>query len=174
VFKKINEKIFVTEEDFVRSNVLWKSTLADLSFFDVIWLKNDIKKIIPEQYRHHFSIGKFEAGEPLGIHVDRGRRATINFYMSPPVYKTTCFKLSPNSNSIIKPDIHYHTTDVVETGSFVADIGDVYILDTTSLHSVKYIGGENDSRNRNIIFLNTFKFSFDQVVDMVDSTGYIL
>ena len=66
---------------------------------------------------------------------------------------------------------NYHYRDVTPVGSFIANPYEVWLLDTTKIHSVEPLG--EGLLYRDAIVLQTRKYSFDKLKSICETYGSI-
>ena len=74
----------------------------------------------------------------------------------------------PTIEEISYVDAVYGFDDVYETGSFVAEDCDAYLLDITKLHNVEPLG---EVKMRKALALRSHNYTYQQVYDMLVETG---
>jgi hypothetical protein len=128
----------------------------------VYFKKLNIKIDIPD-----YEVGKKQL--EYGINIDdkfNGLWYTVvNFYIETNNCATQFYEIKDNARPYqIENQTDgciYNLDDLVETGSFIAEPGDVYILDVSKVHSV--IPLDNTEINRKAICFSTNSLSFNQV-----------
>jgi hypothetical protein len=136
---------------------------------------DQLLSIIPNKYRSDFyTVLVSISGVGILPHIDDNIKTTINFYVNTAGGITRFHKIKPNA----KPDKNhfiknlneqtdgglFEEKDLDEVASFKAEDGDIYILNVKEIHSVKC----ESYGTRNIYSLMTCKYSFDEVVDILN------
>lgn len=127
---------------------------------------------IPQEYRDQFMVPLYmHINGDITPHTDSGARTVLNVYLKAGGYETDFnvpkvdavpFKIRNQSEGIC-----YRFGDVDTICSFVAQDGDIFILDVSQLHSV-HSGMEKD---RIALVIGT-NLPFDQVCMLFDKEGY--
>lgn len=135
-------------------------------------LKALVIDIIPERYRDRFYIQCSRIPHGSMAHIDPDRKCAINFYVSTQGCITKTFL--PKGTDIggkwkAKADFIYLQNEVEEIGSFVAEDGDAYVLNTWAPHQVVTTQAVTD---RKMLCLSS-RYSYEEVVEMLAETGSI-
>tara|TARA_R100000353_G_scaffold24732_2_gene21272 strand:+ start:114 stop:635 length:522 start_codon:yes stop_codon:yes gene_type:complete len=137
-------------------NGLWYSNLK---------IDNEID-FIPERYKSDFYLQFLEANSYILPHSDSGVNTVINFYVETNNCVTQFYEIKDNAKPYQidnQTDGHvYNLDDLVETDFFIAEPGDIYILDVSKVHSVIPLGDEQI--NRKAICFSTDKLNFTELV----------
>lgn len=145
-----------------------------ISYHDVELTGDDIRSVIPAQYRNDFCLSVMEITGEVPPHTDSEIKATINFYIEPGSYMTkfyrvkegaTVYQIENQTNGVI-----FDEKDLQHAGTFIANAGDGWLLDVTMPHAVKPISGVT---RRVAICLATDKHSYDEVAQMLFETGNV-
>lgn len=137
--------------------------------------KDLILSVIPERFRDDFFVREMKINYNIPPHTDSHVSATINFYVKAKDCKTNFYK---NVDSEVGVKMTTQTTgrtfkedDLELTGSFIAESNQAWLLDVSSPHSVKNIG--SDTVDRIALVLQSYKYNFNQLYDMLQETGCI-
>ena len=135
---------------------------------------NPLNVVVPEKYRKDFycEIVKIDGGTETHKDIDIITR--INFYLCSGGYKTL-FYYGAESSHYIKIDnigaAGYNRNQLQQGTSFVANDGDAYLLDVTQPHSID--PAVETPKERVFFAVNTNTYTFDQVKEMLQETGYL-
>lgn len=175
-FTKLNKKFDVSK--FTETTLINAYAIngKGIEFFNIEEYDKDlILSVIPERFRNDFFMREMKINYNIPPHTDSYVTATINFYVKAKNCETKFFK---KVDSELGVRMTTQTTgrtfkeDQLEfTGSFIAETNEVWLLDVSNPHSVKSLS--NDSVDRVAIVLQSTKYDFNQVYDMLVETGYI-
>jgi len=174
-FKKITSLSLPTADpDAVKGELLMHYgysryyKVADNSFHDAV--SNSF--IVPPK-----EIFLVEAIGPLRCHRDNGVTSCLNYYLRPSGYITEFWEPIENARRLgakrydkttdTYKDVllGYERDDCILKDSFVAEAGDVYILDISKVHSVTHPSAPNDPRS----FIQCqWKVSIDELLKMLE------
>ena len=133
--------------------------------------------VIPERFRSDFTLLSLHIilsrAEPPPPHIDKDVLCCINFYVRADSVKTQFYTRKQSSNVIPWNNIVGETYDLEnlsEAGSFDARSGEVYLLDTSTPHSVT---AHNGFADRHVLSMQTGKFTFNDVKEMLEETDSI-
>ena len=130
--------------------------------------KDKLLSVLPERYQSSPVFLSMESNCYIAPHTDSKIQATINFYIRPDncetsfysfKNKTEGFKQSNQTNGAT-----YKLKDLYLESSFIADEGDVYLLDVSKPHSVKPL---NKIANRFSLCLQFIDYNFKEVYNML-------
>ena len=100
----------------------------------------ELWNLVPSMYRRDFQISLMSINRDILPHTDSNVRTVINFYLKAggyvtsfcePLARAKSFQLPTQTNGVV-----YDFNDVSANESFVAEDGDLYVLDVTKLHCV--------------------------------------
>jgi len=133
-------------------------------------------EVIPEMYRKFFSHKFMTIQGNIPPHKDNGSLASINFYMKTNSGLTKFYEFTTDNPKIYKLDNqgnggNYHPDQLRLRKVFVAQDYDAYLLDVSIPHSVEFKGPRPVLRTA--LVLQTNKFNFQQVHEMLEETGNI-
>jgi hypothetical protein len=135
-----------------------------------------LKEIIPEQYRHNFSVELIQiTGGYLPPHEDANITVAINFYIETADGVTTFYKpkigVSPKKEFLInqKTGFVYDPIDLDKVSSFKAEVGDVYLLDVKSIHSVD----SDANKTRRAYALMSTEYNYSQTLNILKESGVV-
>ena len=133
--------------------------------------------VVPERFRSDFTLlslhiilNRAKAPPP---HIDAGVLCCINFYVRADTIKTQFYSRKQSSTAIPWNNIvglTFNLDDLIEAGAFNAADGDVYLLDTSTPHSVTALNGSAD---RLVLSLQTHTLRFAEVKEMLQETNSI-
>ena len=169
-FEKLNIKIDTPSYEVGKKQLEYGINIDDK--FNGLWYSdlkvNDQIDLIPEKYKSDFYLSFLEANSFILPHSDSGPTAVINFYIETNNCATQFYEIKDNAKPYqIENQTDgciYNLDDLVETGSFIAQPGDVYILDVSKVHSV--IPLDNNEINRKAICFSTNSLNFNEVKSM--------
>lgn len=175
-FAKLNKKFDLGE--FTETNLINAYAIngKGISLYNIEnYNENLILAVIPERFRADFFVREMKINYNIPPHTDSHVSATINFYVKAKDCKTNFYK---KVDSDIGVKMTTQTTgrtfkedDLELTGSFIAESGDAWLLDVSNPHSVKNLGTE--PVDRIALVLQSYKYNFNQLYDMLQETGYI-
>ena len=169
-FKKLNIKINIPDYEVGKKELEYGINVDNK--FTGLWYSslkiNDQLNFIPEKYQSDFYLLFLEANSFILPHSDSGPTAVINFYIETNNCATQFYEIKNNAKPYqIENQTDgcvYDLDDLIETKSFIAEPGDVYILDVSKVHSV--IPLDNTEINRKAICFSTSSLNFDEVKRM--------
>ena len=137
--------------------------------FNGLWYSdlkiNEHINAVPKKHELDFYPLFLEANSYILPHFDSGANAVINFYIETDNCKTQFYEIKNNAKPYqIKNQTNgyiYNLDDLIETESFIAQPGDVYILNVSKVHSV--IPLDSTEINRKAICFSTDSLTFDEV-----------
>ena len=116
---------------------------------------NNFLSIIPENKKDYFNLAYIYVNSILYPHIDNNINSSINIYVKVNGGKTTFHKKKSDDVKDIKHTVGkvggysdtdrseaYAFEDVEDVCHFNAEVGDVYIMNTSMLHSVTEVKGE--------------------------------
>lgn len=175
-FIKLNKKVNVGE--FTETNLINEYAIngKGISLYNIGNYNADlILAVIPERFRSEFFVREMKINYNIPPHTDSHVSATINFYVKANDCKTNFYKKVENAVGV---QMTTQTTgrtfkedDLEFTGSFIAESGDVWLLDVSNPHSVKNIN--SNPIDRIALVLQSYKYNFEEVYSMLQETGYI-
>lgn len=176
-FVKLNKKFDLSE--YKETNVFVRyGRMTDIfrgtQYFNLEKYDSSIYDVIPERYREDFTACLLKINYNIRAHTDSEITATINFYLETNSFKTSFYSFKSNDHTEIKIANQtngsvFDFKDLNEERSFVAENGEAWLLDVTKPHSVL----ADEPLTRVALCLQTKKFNYDQVVEMLKETGYI-
>jgi hypothetical protein len=180
-FAKLKNKFIIDNYTIQRMKVQYGK--KDNNEFKGIWYsdieyqnKDTLFNTIPTRFRNQFTMISVEVNTRIPPHTDSGILSTINFYIRPDKYLTQFYKFK--SENLTKTQVENQTNgylfklDELETvNSFIAEPNDAYLLDVTKPHSV--IPLQIMNTHRSAIALQTNKFTFDEVLEMLKETNNV-
>jgi hypothetical protein len=145
----------------------------------------NIYGVIPQRYWGDFQFTLMTINSILLPHRDNDLISTINFYIKTDNCRTVFYKEKENA-TFWQPEVQisgtevpleqqigyvkavYQLEDVEETGSFVAQPNEAWLLDVREIHNVEPMG---DFSLRKALTLRTTKYEYNQVCEMLKETG---
>ena len=129
----------------------------------------ELKKYIPEKYRHDFVVQLMEINFFILPHTDSGGKSVINFYIETDKCLTQFYDIKKDSKPF-KIDNQtdgcvYDLKDLEVGPSFIARPGDIYILDVSKVHSVMPLGEEKVKRKA--FCLSSSQLKFKELVNIM-------
>jgi len=175
-FVKLNKKFNVgnfTETSLINAYAI---NGKGIEFYNVDdYDKELILSVIPERFRHEFIIREMKINHSIPPHTDSYITATINFYVKTSNCKTEFFKKVDAAEGVkMTTQTTGRTFDANKlepTDSFIAEDDDVWLLDVSSPHSIKSLS--TTPVDRIAISLQSPKYDFSQLYEMLRETGYI-
>lgn len=135
-----------------------------------------IKLILPEKYRNNFAVELIQiTGGYLPPHQDANITVAINFYVETADGVTTFYKpkfgTNPKKEFLInqKTGFVYDVKDLDEVSSFKAEVGDAYLLDVKSIHSVT----SDEKKTRRAYALMSSEYNYNQTLAILKESGVV-
>ena len=169
-FEKLNIKIDTPSYEVGKKELEYGIDINNK--FNGLWYSdlkvNEHIDLIPEKYKSDFYLLFLEANSFILPHSDSGPTAVINFYIETNNCATQFYKIKDGAEPYqIDNQTNgcvYDLEDLIETESFIAQPGDIYILDVSKVHSV--IPLDNNEIDRKAICFSTNSLNFDEVKRM--------
>ena len=169
-FEKLNIKIDTPSYEVGKKELEYGIDINNK--FNGLWYSNlkinEQIDLIPEKYKSDFYLLFLEANSFILPHSDSGPTAVINFYIETNNCATQFYKIKDGAKPYqIDNQTNgcvYDLEDLIETESFIAQPGDIYILDVSKVHSV--IPLDNNEIDRKAICFSTNSLNFDEVKRM--------
>ena len=121
------------------------------------------------QHGKHFYTSFVNIETSVPPHTDIVDRVSINFYIETGDYRTVFYKSTDNSTRLTYADHGdghvYNVNELEEIDSFVANPGDVYVLDGKVIHAVESAG----HLPRKFLQVATDKLEYDQVLGILNN-----
>ena len=134
-----------------------------------------VMSMIPEEYRADFLVRLMKINASITPHTDNYVMCGINIYIDPGHCETRFYT---KADTIEGERITTQTTgrrfkeeELEFASSFVAEKGDVYLLDISQPHSVKNLSGSPVERT--VVVIQTNKHDFNAVIEMLKQTEWI-
>jgi hypothetical protein len=172
-FSKLNKNLSVTIDDFKKEDYLI-SYGKNIRYFKTALLRTDITEVLPERHRKYFMPLVMEVYNNLAPHIDDGVRASLNFYVTPANCITQFYDVVEDKPVRIlgSGGGKTFTKDCLkQTESFIAQQGDIWLLNVSKPHSVESLNEKPATRLA--ICLQSHRFDYDQVAEMLIETGYL-
>ena len=166
-FEKLNIKIDTPSYEVGKKELEYGININNK--FSGLWYSdlkvNDQIDLIPEKYKSDFYLLFLEANSFILPHSDSGPTAVINFYIETNNCATQFYEIKDNAKPYQidnQTDGYvYNPDDLIETDSFIAKPGDIYILNVSKVHSV--IPLDNQEINRKAICFSTNTLDFNEL-----------
>jgi hypothetical protein len=127
--------------------------------------ENQFKNCIPEEFRDSFIVQLMQVNSIILPHTDSESRTVINFYFETDDCITQFYEIKENAKPIkIENQTNgsiYSLKDLEEGPAFLAEPGDVYLLNVSKAHSV--IPATDGIVNRSALCLTTASLDFTDV-----------
>ena len=129
--------------------------------------------VLPRRYWNDFHLTIMTINARIPPHTDTEIVTTINFYIETDNCRTQFYRpttAEPRRYQIENQTDGYifEETDLEPTGSFIAQPGEVWVLDVKSIHSVEPLGL---IQLRKSVTLGTHLHEYEAVVEMLKETG---
>jgi hypothetical protein len=175
-FAKLNKKFDVS--NFTETTLINEYAIngKGIGFYNINNYNKDLMlSVIPKRYRSEFFIREMKINYDIPPHTDSYVYATINFYVKAVDCQTNFFNKADDSLGVRMTTQTTGRTfkeeNLEHAGSFIAESGDVWLLDVSSPHSVKSLS--DVPVDRIALVLQSSNYTFDQTYDMLQETGYI-
>jgi hypothetical protein len=159
---------YITETNDKKYGIRYFNTNLDPITFESIIPKNIIK---------NFSFQHMKINGRVTPHTDSYITCSINFYINTDNCQTIFYQKKENSQSFKDPSPHttnglnYYQNDLIPVDSFIANPYEVWLLDTSQIHSVEPLN--NGPLYRDAIVLQTNLYSFNQLKTICKFYGSI-
>jgi hypothetical protein len=142
-----------------------------------IWSPDAVKfySILPKRYWDDFHLTVMTINCRIPPHTDTEIVSSINFYIEtdncrtvfhkPKIDNPRTFQIENQTDGYI-----FNEEDLEAVDSFVAEPGDVWLLDVKQIHSVEPLG---DIKLRKAVTLGSFKHDYRAVRAMLEETGNV-
>lgn len=130
--------------------------------------------LVPEHTWKNWSVTYMTITDMAPPHIDNKITSNINFYITtdncitkfwtPKAEPLSTYQLSTQTNGRL-----YDTAQLEMVSNFIAQDGDVYLLDITKIHSVEAINKQ--TFNRTAISMHSY-YTYSQVEKLLKETGY--
>jgi len=176
-FKKLNRRILGAPVPAVLDDIIKYGYTKNLEFKGIKYSKPsalhldkyfDLIDLLPDEVSHLFNISVMSINARVNPHTDSNTATAINFYVDAGNYVTTfhnikedapAFQLNTQTDGVV-----YNFKDVDDEASFVAETGDIYVLDVTKTHSVRPLTKPADKR---ISLTLSTMLEYDSVIEML-------
>lgn len=181
-FIKLRNKFFIGQYDVISGKYQYGLNTPDGFFgikYSYIDLSNydDLIKVVPEYYRDRCAISLMNLNCKVPPHTDSGIEAIINFYVKSDNCKTHFYEFKNSTPKTFKLPTQkdgsiFDEDDLNETGSFISEDGDAYLLDVSKPHAVTPLHfGPVD---RKAVCLQLLYTTFDEAKQMLEQSNQIL
>jgi hypothetical protein len=120
-----------------------------------------IDTLVPKKIKFFFQIHHLKINSEVRPHIDHGPKTSINIYLKTNNCKTTFYSFIDETKSKTIP---LELSNLKEQDSFVANDGDIWVLDVSKPHGV--IPLSNDFKERTAICLQTI-IDFETVMNFL-------
>ena len=166
-FKKLDIEIDIPSYEVGKKEIEYGIDIDNQ--FNGLWYSNlkltNKVDLIPKEYKSKFYLLFLEANSHILPHSDSGPSAVINFYIETNNCATQFYEVKNNAEPYQidnQTDGYvYDLDDLIETDSFIAQPGDIYILNVNKIHGV--IPLDNREINRKAICFSTDSLTFNEV-----------
>ena len=129
------------------------------------------KKIIPLQHQNKFCLSLMSVNSMIFPHTDSDAKAVINFYLKTEGCITQFYEVKADAKNYqieSQTDGNCYSLDDLEVGpSFIAQPGDVYLLNVKKPHAVYPFTADKILINRSALNLSTSKLTFEETKGIV-------
>lgn len=181
MFVKLKNLFFV--DDYKKLNLKTRyGRLIENGFVGIQYYNVDISNSlgvllnpIPQRYRKDFYIYTMQTNCAISPHIDNNVKAVINFYLNPSNCKTNFYKIRKDSESYKVENqtsgLTFKKSSLDLIDGFIAKPNEAWLLNVSIPHSIEPLS--NDLVNRFAITVQTIKYNFDQVKEMLKETSSI-
>lgn len=121
------------------------------------------------KYGQYFYVSFVNIETNVPPHTDIVDKVNINCYINAGGYKTTFYKSNENSLRLTYADHGdghvYQINELNEIDSFIAETGDVYVLDGKTIHGVR----SDNQLPRQFLQISTNKLEYNQVLEILNN-----
>jgi hypothetical protein len=173
-FTKLNKRLNIsfTDAGYFSS---YQHDGKGIFFHAVDNYSENVLSMLPEKFHKDFTVRLMKINASIPPHTDSYMKCGINIYVAPGYCET---KFYSKEDSIQGQRLTTQTTgrtfkesELKFEGSFIAEVGDIYLLNILEPHSIKNL--TDDPVNREVIVIQTDKYSYKEVRDMLVETGCI-
>jgi hypothetical protein len=181
-FVKLKNKFYIDDYTIKSLIVSYGTRIDDNTFKGISYSnieldnKDDIFNLIPDRFKKYFMIGIMEVTHKIPPHTDSKVLSTINIYNNTENCQTQFYEFK--DQVVEKSQLENQTTGFIfktenldPTDNFIAEPNEAYLLNVSKPHAV--IPQEDLSIYRVAIVLQSAKFSFDEVLEMLKETDNI-
>lgn len=135
-------------------------------------IAQEMLNLIPFEFKDKFEVCIMEITKTLVPHTDSYITCSVNYYFNADDGRTVFYRALENKEGFPMKQTRetgkmFKSTDVEEIDSFIAKSGEVWVLDVTKPHNL--ISTSKKLINRRAIVLQTSHFTYEQVVEMIES-----
>lgn len=132
----------------------------------------EMLNLVPSEFKDKFEVCVMEITSTLVPHIDSYIKCSVNYYFNADDERTVFYRVLTGAHGFpMKTDRDtgkkFKYSDVEEIDSFIAKPSEVWILDVSKPHNL--ISPDNKVANRKAIVLQTSHFTYDQVLEMIES-----
>ena len=170
---KFNINDFIVKDETIYYGIKVGSKVLGLRYCNVDSTElNKLLSVLPERFRSSPVFLSMESNSYIPPHTDSKIQATINFYLRPDNCETCFYKFKNNTEGFKHSNqtngATYRLHDLELADSFIAQIGDAYLLDVSKPHAVKPLG---KVANRFSLCLQFVDHNFEEVYNMLQETN---
>ncbi len=136
----------------------------------------ELLQIVPEEYRDNCTLSVMDLNYRIPPHTDSGIEAIVNFYIKTSGCITQFYKFKNEDVKTMQIENQtdgfiYDVNDLEETGSFIAEDGDAYLLDVSKPHSV--ITTKPGLIDRKAICMQFKYTTFEEAKELLEKSGQL-
>ena len=128
-----------------------------------------IKDLLPEKFLDGFCVDLMQVNCLILPHIDSNVKCVVNFYVKTEECITQFYDIKPGANPYKIPNqtngCIYNLDDLIPGPSFIANPGDVYLLDITKPHSVTPL--TDGLINRVAFCAGSTKLSYEEIKNLL-------
>lgn len=176
MFAKLNSSFKDVEYSKLDSRIKFGETIngqfKGIEYFNVDGVQF-LFDLIPPEHRDNFCVTLMRINTDVPPHTDTGINVTINLYLRTDDCITQFYKFknaNPKVNQVENQTngFIFDENDLEKEHNFMAEDGDVWVLDVSRPHSVKSTGILTERLG---LSLATNTYSYDEVCNMLKDTG---
>ena len=137
--------------------------------------RNMLLSMVPEEYRGDFLVRLMKINASIPPHTDSYVKCGINIYIEPGRCETRFYtkdeSIEGERKTTQTTGRTFKESELTLAGSFIAEPGDVYLLDILQPHSVKNL--DTVPVERVVIVIQSEKHDFNAVLSMLKQTEWI-
>jgi hypothetical protein len=180
MFKKLNVNLeqpifeYIEEASIAfKSKGLIKNTPPAICYNKIDgFIVQEMLNLIPDEFKDKFEVSVMEITKTLVPHIDSYIICSVNYYFNVDDERTVFYRVLENKQGFPIKHVRetgrlFHFSDVEEIDSFIAKSGEVWVLDVSKPHNL--ISSSKELINRRAIVLQTPHFTYEQVLEMIES-----
>lgn len=164
---KFNKDSFRVTKEVIRYGVEFGGIFYGIKYFEVDWLDRfSPLDLFPQFMRDDLCVRYMTINHAVYPHTDSGISVAVNFYINTTDEATNFYEFATDSPTIWKLETQtngsiFALNDVKKICSFVANSGDVYVLDVTKIHSVMNEEVTPLNSTREVIAVNSYVYDYE-------------